>query len=518
MPATFRRVAGANHKLAPKPACTHIQMVKVHDADAYCDICGNKSRIGWVYACEQDKQGRGLPATIESRKRFLNSNDHNNKSSPTNDLETCGVSEWVIKAASKGHYTEDQLTTLKRQKNHVTNIIADTMDSIKHSVRPKSMGSYPSYLPQPIFANSQTQKSATKLRRRTLSVAIDKKAIAEDKDKSYVLSEKSKANKKQSRSTTAFLMRSFQICEFKCCPTCRPLNRDRCWASFDSAIDMSPSDDIPWEPETMPVTNARVLKTIGLHSPPPTPVRSDIVEVGTGTEYSSFSSSSDSRGSGGSRESTADQQQQQQLENDEEAAANGAPLTRQKEPDAMTTAAAAATPAANNHDYYFSETPVDDDEDSQGFRESLRRMLENLTQLRGGEVASGNYNFSNFLGNNTDEEDGDADGDGEFSFADAEGAAGGAVDEKYEDAYPEGFNVELWEGLNEDLLLMAAGTPLPSEGAGDDDELRVGHELSVRERKGYATEINNDDGDLGNGVALTEEAAEMGSPDVVMRV
>jgi hypothetical protein len=101
-----------------RPNCTHVTMDMVHHT-ATCDICHQESSMGWVYECQQDRVQQFVAA--EKGNITIDEDD----TPLTRDLKHLRFSRSIIKQASEGVYTDDQIEVLKKQKMNVNKVIDD---------------------------------------------------------------------------------------------------------------------------------------------------------------------------------------------------------------------------------------------------------------------------------------------------------------------------------------------------------------------------------------------------------
>ncbi|EFR04721.1 hypothetical protein MGYG_07729 [Nannizzia gypsea CBS 118893] len=97
--------------------CTHVSVARVLDTDGSigCSRCGNGLAMRWVYVCTEDMQRtlsdgflRGLAEPVSSSSSL----------SSQQEIEL-PLNEWMTKAIEDGHYTEDQVRTLREQRASV---------------------------------------------------------------------------------------------------------------------------------------------------------------------------------------------------------------------------------------------------------------------------------------------------------------------------------------------------------------------------------------------------------------
>src|SRR4051812_40452321 len=96
--------------------CTHVQMTRLFDELGCdkCSICHRRPPLGWLYRCTQDIVG-SLPAS--------DAHDEENARQFNHDTQLYTLSPSIIKLAEEGHYTDEQLRVLWKQKIEVRQII-----------------------------------------------------------------------------------------------------------------------------------------------------------------------------------------------------------------------------------------------------------------------------------------------------------------------------------------------------------------------------------------------------------
>src|SRR5204863_4666339 len=100
-------------------SCTHVTMTRVFDNNGSlkCDICKKSPDLGWLYACTED-QDRDSP-----REEYPGSSLGFSFSTKTPQKIDVSLSGWIIKAIGEGHYTEQQIETIKMQRLKVQETI-----------------------------------------------------------------------------------------------------------------------------------------------------------------------------------------------------------------------------------------------------------------------------------------------------------------------------------------------------------------------------------------------------------
>ncbi|KAF2238862.1 hypothetical protein EV356DRAFT_563559 [Viridothelium virens] len=100
-----------------RPNCTHMIMERIF-GEHFCHMCNQISPFGWVYICRQRTEYGGQEYRTPSKppKPSLQTGQ---KSEQRKELESIGVSAWIIKEIENGLYNEAQIEKIKEQKLHV---------------------------------------------------------------------------------------------------------------------------------------------------------------------------------------------------------------------------------------------------------------------------------------------------------------------------------------------------------------------------------------------------------------
>lgn len=423
-----------------RPTCTHVTMSKLYAVGIQCSVCGREPSTGFVYSCEQDSTIPRMLSVLKNRKRLLKG-----KKRTSAELDRLGFNPSIIFAAGRGHYTHAQLDRLKDQKRHVKSVITKTFERHNSDKANKSAPPSPQVLQEKLEALhfDERQKEAAVLQNGSMNAPTPersgKRKDCEPEDRRQGF-EKPRDGLPIRISTST--RKSISPCEFKCCHACRPAFRDRSFISFEDALNDTYPVQEAWEPNTMPVIDAHVLRTIGLRSGSPA------------GQSGSFTSEPMSL-----------------IDEDfaEANSANGYPLSRQKTRVEPSSLADMIEPCDNaNYDEYAAAnqpTPT------SAYREIISKAFENSARRRQASMAGESQTPQHVEDQSTS-----------------------SINPS--DVTPEDHFSTTRESSS---LIDAMVTPLPSS---DDNELE----------EVYGPEEQHVTG----GVALTEEAVETHSPDILM--
>ena len=242
-----------------RAACTHLTMERLY-GDFRCNVCNHSSELGWVYSCTQDDEiltkgignllAKASNGFINELNRLTNVGDRMKYGpSPLNGAEaedeentftmpTAELSPSVENAITEGHYTAEQVATLRAQKQHVVDVAqaAIANASAQQDATTQSVDSNP-HLPIPVISEV-------------------KNTAPTDISSGEKLSETPK-------------LQMFPYCKFRACQLCRPTYRDRTWQCFEEIFALKPP--IPMQivdSGNRPLASASVMRRIGLRSAP----------------------------------------------------------------------------------------------------------------------------------------------------------------------------------------------------------------------------------------------------------
>jgi hypothetical protein len=225
------------------PNCTHLDMDRVYRRDQQCDVCGHSPLLGFLYECRQDCDTPSLHDLLSK-----NNDDPTEvvKSDMRLQLQWLGLSESVIITAEQGHYTVAQLEKIKTQKKDLRQIISDSLQ-----------GSHINNAAAKLAALVQTPSKHDGASNSTMS--RDVVSELEKFSSSHVLC--LDISWLYLCSTDTY--QSPPACKLKACHTCRPYYRERVYISFQSVLNAEFPPVTRNDVDMLPTKSAQVMKTIG---------------------------------------------------------------------------------------------------------------------------------------------------------------------------------------------------------------------------------------------------------------
>ena len=240
-----------------RAACTHLTMSRVYGPHK-CTHCNRPSRLGWVYSCTQDDRGHASEA--EEGLITLTGNltiDHQMKPGDRNydnmfDPHVVKLSSWMEEAILEGHYTLEQVTVLRAQRQKVKNCIAAAGNDSVQGRKVKLSQLNP----------VQTTHVTSSLNQPSLSV--------DEQPAGSTLNERQSFLKDSNSSNSTQLQKLIPDCSYKTCQICRPVSRDRAWGCFDHIFQaiVRPSS-LAFRDVNRPISNATLVRGLGLRVPKP---------------------------------------------------------------------------------------------------------------------------------------------------------------------------------------------------------------------------------------------------------
>lgn len=228
----------------PRPQCTHVTMNRMR-CRLRCDICDQRSWMGWLYVCSQDETNKAALTTHELQKSL----------DEVSELHDLGFSPSIISQYQAGGYTTAQMDIMKQQKRKVQETIADTIKATLDECRPSTI------------TRDGSKKRAALSAQHSMGVPHKR-----DFSPGSVVAQTSKVsalvNSIDQNSYLDKLSRASPPCDFRCCHRCRPFLQERLPCSLNAVLkdDFSPPslDDM----NNTHVIDAKIATQFGLKHPP----------------------------------------------------------------------------------------------------------------------------------------------------------------------------------------------------------------------------------------------------------
>lgn len=233
-----------------RPQCTHISMSRVH-GNVTCSMCGHIPEIGWVYACQQDRlpdQYDALPDVDAIPVTIPDESDYFD--GRAREAEYLQMSQSIIKGIRAGDYDIDQVEKLIKQRENVIRTINEQEARLK-----ESSGAVSATSPaQNIIASVGSTAPTSNCRN---SAALPMSPAGTPANTPFD-SHATTPVKSEDQDTSRYKYN----CTFQVCHACRPFFQDRMYASFDSVMNEEGPPVTPEEWRSLPVANARILSNI----------------------------------------------------------------------------------------------------------------------------------------------------------------------------------------------------------------------------------------------------------------
>ncbi|KAK4505557.1 hypothetical protein PRZ48_003520 [Zasmidium cellare] len=246
------------HAMLRRPQCTHIAMKRLHGS-LTCNMCNRVPELGWVYSCEQDRlpgQYDPLPDVDAVPITIPDESDYFDASARI--AEYLQMSPSIIKSIRAGDYDIDQVEKLIKQREKVIRTINDQEARLKESSGSDSATSPP----QNIIASVGSTAPAPHSSRGPLPMSPAGTPANTPHD-----SQATTPVKGQGQDTSRFKYN----CTFQVCHACRQFFQDRMYASFESVLNGEMPSPTAEDWRSLPVANARIVSNIG-QRPVPRPL------------------------------------------------------------------------------------------------------------------------------------------------------------------------------------------------------------------------------------------------------
>lgn len=168
------------------------------------------------------------------------------------------LSDWIVKAIEGGHYTPQEVETLKAQKLKVQETIKKC-EPWRNSSKPATNQSVSSKRTEAVDASDEA-KSQEPIILPSLRLNPYLPVIDEDEEHEDTPIPESAVTILEPDSKQPF----FPACRYRCCATCRPAYRERAWGSIDTMCQDVTKPVPIWELLNRPVSDAETVSKLGL--------------------------------------------------------------------------------------------------------------------------------------------------------------------------------------------------------------------------------------------------------------
>lgn len=237
--------------------CTHITLARLYlddKVDQKCSICKKTPAIGWLYRCTEDYHGL-LPTSDFSKTETTKRVER--------DADLYTLSPSVTEAAASGHYTQEELARLWRQKIEVRKLVQRIRPTTSSSASTRTNSSY-SIAASTSYSTFPSSESDTDLENDPVQ-RVDcfpmYRGFLETIHEVHDDLEKDEPILPFARATIP------TVCNFKVCHNCRyqTKNKEKAWASIDAVLKIPYRHLAPsiQEFQNKRLSNTNVVKSLG---------------------------------------------------------------------------------------------------------------------------------------------------------------------------------------------------------------------------------------------------------------
>ena len=231
-----------------RAACTHLTVLRLY-GEFRCAHCNRTSRMGWVYKCSQDDHERAVQPEEKMnagmKELKIDSEGISDSQYEEIPLEAVKLKPWMEKAILEGHYTADEITILRCQRQKVITTIAAAENEFatRHKsapTPPRSTSLFMAPACETIPYPQATQDSAEDVEVKEPLVVCD----------------------------SAQVPKLISDCVYQSCQVCRPILRDRAWQHIGRKTDSPVAPETPdSSDENRPISDANLVRCLGLYKP-----------------------------------------------------------------------------------------------------------------------------------------------------------------------------------------------------------------------------------------------------------
>jgi hypothetical protein len=247
--------------------CTHTNMERVcgKGVDFYCDVCEKplSNAIGVVYVCRRI-EGVDVPTPFGEISNSVVLTDvdiaeQENDMPLRWQLQKIGLSESIIKQAEQGVYTEPQLQKLKRQKIEMNQTIQDKIQQEEINALAARLAA------GEVLDGPSNNDGAPPTRNANGRQLVSQASNAGIRDRDIA------------KAPPANWAKGDPTCGFRACHHCRPYFKDRAFINIDSIVSDSTPSVTPAIAALLSVKSAHQLRNVGLRPYTPRPIPPPII-------------------------------------------------------------------------------------------------------------------------------------------------------------------------------------------------------------------------------------------------
>ncbi|KAK5085917.1 hypothetical protein LTR05_005206 [Lithohypha guttulata] len=235
--------------------CTHSRLTRLFEGSDHekCSICQRTPIFGWLYRCTQDSGGF-LPASD-----FADARDHQQVEF---DAQLYMLSPSIMQAAHEGHYTDQELNILWKQKIGVRKTIQQLRPTTSSTASSVSSSEYSlpasptSSALRSSVCDTETETEASQLSELTSLCRGALEPIPEVHDEL----------EKEEQMLRLVMPSLPPPCQLKVCHSCRPVYRERAWLSLNQVVTSTCEYPPEHEINNRRVSDVRIVKNLGFCS------------------------------------------------------------------------------------------------------------------------------------------------------------------------------------------------------------------------------------------------------------
>lgn len=225
--------------------------------DVYCSMCCRKPEVGWVYACQQDRlpgQYDPVPDVDVSPVTVPDESDYFDAGARV--AEYLQMSPSVIKGIRASDYDIDQVDKLIKQREKVIRTINEQEARLKENSAPETVISSTHSIITSVGSTNQAGNS----RNSAILPMSPAGTPANTPHASNATTPVKPENQPSSRVR--------YNCTFQVCHACRPFFQDRMYSSFESILGGEVPRATITEWSSLPVANSHIISNIGQRAVP----------------------------------------------------------------------------------------------------------------------------------------------------------------------------------------------------------------------------------------------------------